>query len=74
MSDGGRAIRKYRKRITDISLEKKLETFGATLIVGTKGCGKTTTAKQYAKSYIEFQDEDSRERYLSVADGLAAST
>ena len=63
-------MREYRKRITDKSLKNKLEAFGATLIVGPKGCGKTTTAKQYAKSYIEFQDEDNRERYLSVAEHM----
>ncbi|MGN1262292.1 MAG: ATP-binding protein [Candidatus Enteromonas sp.] len=36
-------------------------------MVGPKGCGKTTSAKQKAKSVIEFQDENNRERYLSVA-------
>ena len=48
----------YRNRITDFSLKLKLEAFGATLIVGPKGCGKTTTAKHFANSYVEFQDED----------------
>lgn len=57
----------YKARIADSLLELKLESFGATLIVGPKGCGKTTTAKQKAKSVIEFQDEDKRDRYLSVA-------
>lgn len=57
----------YRKRISDEILGKKLEVFGAVLITGPKGCGKTTTAKQHAKSFIEFQDEDHREGYLSVA-------
>lgn len=61
---------KYRKRIADDILDLKLKSFGATLIVGPKGCGKTTTAKQKAKSVIEFQDEDLRERYLSVADTM----
>lgn len=60
----------YRNRITDSALELKLEAFGATLIVGPKGCGKTTTAKHYANSYIEFQDEDTRERLLSVAENM----
>ena len=46
----------------------KLESFGAVLIVGPKGCGKTTTAKRFAKSFIEFQDEDHREGYLQVAE------
>lgn len=62
--------RTYRKRVSDAALELKLESFGATLIVGPKGCGKTTSAKHFAKSYIEFQDEDSRERLLSVAETM----
>lgn len=57
----------YRKRIADEMLDEKLESFGATLITGPKGCGKTTTAKQKAKSFIEFQDEDKRDDYLAVA-------
>src|SRR5574344_1222865 len=57
----------YKKRIVDDLLDLKLESFGATLIVGPKGCGKTTSAKQKSKSVIEFQDEDLRENLLSVA-------
>lgn len=57
----------YHKRIADELLDLKLESFGATLIVGPKGCGKTTTAKQKARSIIEFQDEDHRDEYLAVA-------
>ena len=38
----------YKKRIADAILEEKLESFGAVLITGPKGCGKTTTAKQKA--------------------------
>ena len=60
----------YRNRITDSALALKLEAFGATLIVGPKGCGKTTTAKHFANSYIEFQNEDARERLLSVAENM----
>lgn len=58
----------YKKRIIDDLLDLKLQSFGGTLIVGPKGCGKTTSAKQKAKSVIEFQDEDKREQYLAVAD------
>lgn len=57
----------YKKRLIDEQLDLKLESFGATLIVGPKGCGKTTSAKQKAKSFIEFQDEEQRENLLAVA-------
>ena len=46
----------YRNRITDSALELKLEAFGATLIVGPKGCGKTTTAKHFAKGILYGQN------------------
>lgn len=58
----------YKNRIVDELLDLKLESFGATLIVGCKGCGKTTSAKQKANSVIEFQDEDKRDEYLLVAE------
>lgn len=58
---------RYLSRIADGELEYRLESFGATLITGPKGCGKTTTAKQKAASVVEFQDEDRRENYLAVA-------
>ena len=57
----------YKKRIVDDELDLKMESFGATLIVGPKGCGKTTSAKQKAKSVVEFQDEEQRENLLAVA-------
>ena len=41
----------YKARIADDLLAEKLESFGATLVIGPKGCGKTTTAKQKAKSF-----------------------
>lgn len=57
----------YKHRIIDALLDLKLESFGATLIVGPKGCGKTTSAKQKAKSVVEFQDEEIRDNLLEVA-------
>ena len=44
-----------------------MEALGAVQIKGPKGCGKTTTAKQKAKSIIEFQDEDNRDNLLMIA-------
>ena len=54
-------------RIIDEQLALKLESFGAVLIVGPKGCGKTTSAKQKAKSFVEFQDEEQRDNLIAVA-------
>lgn len=57
----------YLPRTSDALLAKRLAAFGAVSIVGPKGCGKTTTAKQQAASVVEFQDEDAREGLLQVA-------
>ncbi len=58
---------RYLKRIADEELALKMEAFGAALILGPKGCGKTTTGKQFARSFVEFQDEDQRENLLLIA-------
>ena len=63
----------YFERFADSLLKEKLEAFGGVLITGPKGCGKTTTAKQFAKDVVEFQDEDKREQYLSVANTKPSS-
>ncbi|MGX8714741.1 MAG: ATP-binding protein [Lachnospiraceae bacterium] len=57
----------YMKRIADEQLSVKMEAFGATLILGPKGCGKTTTGKHFSRSFVEFQDEDQRENLLLIA-------
>ncbi len=57
----------YRKRIIDNQFNIRMEALGGVLIVGPKGCGKTTTGKQKAKTVIEFQDEDKRENLLLIA-------
>ncbi|MBR2762541.1 MAG: ATP-binding protein [Solobacterium sp.] len=57
----------YKKRIVDAQFALRMEALGAVQIKGPKGCGKTTTAKQKARSVIEFQDEDNRENLLMIA-------
>ena len=59
---------KYLHRIIDNQFELLMDAFGAVLIVGPKGCGKTTTAKQKAATVVEFQDEEERENYLLLAE------
>lgn len=44
----------YIKRIIEEDLLEKLSASGAVLIRGPKSCGKTETAKQFAKSILEM--------------------
>lgn len=60
-------MKEYLKRIVDEELKLRLEAFGATLIVGPKWCGKTTTAEEQANSVLKMQDPDMREGYLVTA-------
>lgn len=57
----------YKKRVIDDELLDRMEAFGAILIVGPKGCGKTTTAKHIAKSVVEFEDTTKRDNLLLIA-------
>ena len=57
----------YHPRLADAQLAFKLQTFGATVIVGPKWCGKSTTAKQQARSSLLLQDPDFRASYLETA-------
>lgn len=60
-------MKDYLPRVVDNELTLRLEAFGATLIVGPKWCGKTTTGEQKAKSILRMQDPDKREGYLATA-------
>lgn len=53
-------MKKYRRRIADDILRRKLEGKGAVLIEGPKWCGKTTTAEQVAASVL-YMDEPEKE-------------
>lgn len=46
----------YKPRISDRILKRKVLGKGAVLIEGPKWCGKTTTAKQLAKSILDLGD------------------
>lgn len=52
----------YIKRIIEEDLLEKLSAAGAVLIKGPKSCGKTETAKQFAKSVLEMD----RDRQVPV--------
>ena len=48
-------------------MSDKLDAMGAILIEGPKGCGKTTTAEQQAKSVLYMDDPDYSNQYLQMA-------
>ena len=58
---------RYKKRIADILLDRKLEDIGAVLIEGPKWCGKTTSAEQKAKSVIYMNDPKKSSMYMQLA-------
>ena len=60
-------MKQYKKRIADEILKFKLESKDAVLIEGPKWCGKTTTAKQVAKSVIVMQDQDKSSSNIELA-------
>lgn len=59
---------KYRPRIADMMLARKLEGMGAVLIEGPKWCGKTTTAEQIAKSILYMDDPEIKAQNMSMAE------
>ncbi len=61
-------MKKYKNRITDIILAKKLAGKGAILIEGPKWCGKTTTAEQVAKSVLYMNKPEDVAQNLSLVD------
>jgi predicted AAA+ superfamily ATPase len=54
----GEYMANYLKRFADETLQKRLLGAGAVLIRGAKGCGKTETAAQSAKSMARLDVDD----------------
>jgi predicted AAA+ superfamily ATPase len=61
-------LKKYLPRIADIILQERLESKGCVLIEGPKWCGKTTTAKNFAKSVITMDQPDLTKQYIEMAE------
>ena len=61
-------MKKYKARIADDILRKKLEGKGAVLVEGPKWCGKTTTSEQIAKSILYMSDPEKESQHLTMAD------
>ena len=58
---------KYRPRVLDNLLKRKLEGIGAVLLEGPKLCGKTTTAEQFANSVLYMANPEDREENIQMA-------
>ena len=63
-------LKKYRKRIADNILKRKLEGKGAVVIEGPKWCGKTTTAEQFAASVLYMDDPEKKEQNITMSQKL----
>lgn len=61
-------MKTYLPRITDQLLKDRLEAKGAVLIQGPKWCGKTTTGKIHAKSFIEIDQPELTKQYQTMAE------
>lgn len=61
-------MKRYRKRIADNILRRKLEGKGAVLIEGPKWCGKTTTAEHIADSVLYMDDPEKKEQNITMAE------
>nr|WP_072514838.1 DUF4143 domain-containing protein [Ndongobacter massiliensis] len=60
-------MKDYYKRVSDKILLEHLESKGAVLIEGAKWCGKTTSAKHFAKSIIQMDRPEMTEQYQQMA-------
>ena len=64
----GEKIMEYLPRIADKLLKDRIEAKGAVLIEGPKWCGKTTTAKNIAKSVLAMDQPEMANQYRSMAE------
>lgn len=61
-------MKKYKARIADEILKKRLLGKGAVLIEGPKWCGKTTTAELIAGSILYMADPEKEKQNLTLAE------
>ncbi|MCL2521625.1 MAG: DUF4143 domain-containing protein [Erysipelotrichales bacterium] len=59
---------KYYDRLIDKSFELALKTAGCVVVEGAKWCGKSTTAKRFAKTIVELQRPNTFKVYKLYSD------
>lgn len=60
-------MNEYKPRVMDTILARKLKGKGAVLLEGAKWCGKTTTAKQISKSFINLSQTGTQGANVELA-------
>ena len=61
----------YRKRASDAVVARALAAMPAVVIEGPKGCGKTWTGRNFARSEVLFDRDLNARRSVSLVPGLA---
>lgn len=59
-------MKKYRSRILDSLLKKKLQAKGAVVIEGPKWCGKTTTAAEFSSTKVMLAKANVKDNFKSL--------
>ncbi len=57
----------YIPRLIDETIKQKMNLCEVVAVIGPKGCGKTTTCLQFAKSFISFQNYDEYENNKMIS-------
>ena len=60
----------YQPRVVDGELRTRLESTGAVVVEGPKGCGKTATARQVAASEVLLDVDENARRAIAIEPSL----
>ena len=60
----------YLPRVADVAVAKALKAMAAVVIEGPKGCGKTWTGRNFARSEVLFDQDVNARTEVSVTPGL----
>ena len=61
-------MQEYLPRLIEKTIEKQLRAMGGIVVEGPKWCGKSTTAKRFAKTVVELQKPQVFKRYRAFAE------